>query len=445
VEGTKKGPQVSGRLVVEDGRFKTRSLFEQARDIKGQIVIENNVIRLGPMEGRMGDGTVGLAGQIDLKFGDGSGGGYRIGTSSYEIHAKSLGAAGVPLKIGDWLNGQAFAEDVWVKGTTPSEPIYIGGTGRLDNATIIPPPGGWGALRGSVSSESLLSRIVWDLEVTAGRNVWYKSFGDLVVIDLQARAEGSLRITGTRGGLVVSGQVNTSEGSFDYLDRVFKIEEGTLRLLTGTGASSILRAKGSTQVRYLSGGERKSDTVYANVDGTLGSVKVQLTSGSGLPEREIVSVLTLGSDYSSLPFFTEDVTERFQDSLFRVLEEQVHSVLITPVEETARDILKNSFNLDLNVLSFETSLTRKRAEESLTQPIALLDESRISAGIRISPNLSLDYEGILKNQASALELSRNKFSLEYKLQIYLIDKLIFSVSEEKGSVTEGSIGIERKF
>ena len=445
VEGTEKGPRLSGRLVVEDGRMKTRAIFDQARDIKGEVLIEDNVVSLGPLEGRMGDGTVVLTGQVGLRFGGEGGGGYRIGTTFYEISARSKGASGIPLRLSDWLSGRAFAEEVWIKGTTRVEPVSLGGRVRLDNALVVPPPGGWGALRGEVSAGGLLDRIVWDMEASAGENVWYQSFDDLPGIDLEARLEGTLKVTGPRSGLVVSGQMSTVEGSFNYLDRTFEIEEGSLRLLTGTGASSILRATGSTEVRYTSRRVRKSDTVYAHVDGTVRDAKIQLSSARGLPERAIVSVLTLGSDQGSLASFTEDISERLQDSLFLALEEQVHSVFITPVEETARSILRGSLNLNLDVLSFEPVLTRKRAEMSLTRPITLLDESRISAGMRISPDIFLDYEGILRNQASTLALSKNKLSLEYKLQLYLIDRLVISMSAERGSVTEGTIGIENKF
>ena len=69
-------------------------------------------------------------------------------------------------------------------------------------------------------------------------------------------------------------------------------------------------------------------------------------------------------------------------------------------------------------------------------------------GIRDDKNgvvCDIDYEGILRNQASTLAISKNKFSVEYRLQLYLIDRLIISMSEEKGKVTEGSIGTEWKF
>lgn len=142
-----------------------------------------------------------------------------------------------------------------------------------------------------VATRSSLPRINLDVAIQAPRNV-------MVSMNwLGAELNADLNLSGTLAAPTVRGKLDTLSGWFGIKDRRFDITSGTIAFQPGS-LEPELAVIGEAYIRTSSG---DSNLVIVEVNGPLSAPKLRLTSDSGLSDKEILNLITIGTTTGASP------------------------------------------------------------------------------------------------------------------------------------------------
>jgi translocation and assembly module TamB len=270
--GNPSSPSLAGSARIEDAKLSLRDQPLSIRGMKGRLEFTQQHLFLETLEGQLNEGNM---------------------LASGEVHLAGFSPSDVKLNVSLTNVATRFHEDLpfnttgqlWLTGNPDA--LRLGGALDIRNLRY----------RRGLELDDILKRLARRsvLPSSSEKPREYLSFdigmhlGDVRVDNNLARARllGSLRLTGTNVRPGVLGTVETEEGSQAFFrNNQFTINRGQIEFQDRYGIDPVFDLRAQAQVReYL---------VKLHAFGRPAAPQVLLTSEPGLPEGDVVSLLTLG-------------------------------------------------------------------------------------------------------------------------------------------------------
>lgn len=281
--GTLAAPRLTGTIRLRSGEVQDYVQGIHIADIAADIAIADGVARITQFTGRAGEGTVALAGTVDLLAP-----GIPVDVT-FTAHRARLPARDLVTAI--------LEADLHIQGRA-TERLQVGGTVHVDRADIQLPD----ALPKSVAVLDVRRpgqkpppppspAFVLGLDVTldAPSAIFVRGHG------LDAEMGGSIRVTGTTAVPSVTGAFSLRHGSLDFASQTLQFVSGAVsfdgRSLTGNLDPTINFVAAKT-----SGGV----TARIAVTGYADNPKISLSSTPELPQDEVLAHLLFARSVSQL-------------------------------------------------------------------------------------------------------------------------------------------------
>ncbi|MDQ2680882.1 MAG: translocation/assembly module TamB domain-containing protein, partial [Candidatus Eremiobacteraeota bacterium] len=250
ISGSVGSPRIAGELNVKRGEYQ--SDFERApiTNTVARLAFAQTSATLETLSATLGRGSLRGAGTIDFPTNR---------PTTYSLHAVTNSAA---------LNFPAFGEGLLdsnlrlVRKATGL--ALLSGRAKIVNA-IIP----FSALYrpntdgSTAAAASLPFNLAFNLAITAGRNVRVRGGG--IGAGLDIGGEGQAQLAGTLAAPTLKGQINSTGGTLTYVDRSFKVQQGTVSFDPVNGVIPDLHAVGVTHVQNPDPDPQRNPTGSADI------------------------------------------------------------------------------------------------------------------------------------------------------------------------------------
>ena len=322
--GIGESPNVSGKVEVEDVKFKVFSL-------RNEIEIPHAVMDLGgdygilqPVIINTGEGEGIFEGRVDLRdlsyTGKGTMKGLLVKSNPDDVTANLDGKIDIKGQgFKAFIDGNITARNV--KAIVPEKPVkYIENIQFVDDRNIQAEEF---IFTGKGPVDYFIEYIAMDIDVDIPTNSWIKGSGANIEV------EGKLNVKKNYGELyVVSGNIDVVRGEYHFMGKLFNIEGGTVSFRGKEIVNPFLDVRALYEV--------SSVRVFINVTGTAEKPRIQLTSDPPLDENEIVSYLVFGTSSENLS--TDDRIS---------FQEKAGEVLGTMAVGEIREMFGEEFALDV--------------------------------------------------------------------------------------------------
>lgn len=342
IKGTMAEPLIDGELNIADGLVKYKGI-DLIREINGRISLEKSRVEVRELKARYGKGSVSVGGDIKLSG---------LMPSRFNLSVKS--------KDFHFVYGSIDAYgDADLKVTGPFTEPEIRGPIVVHNAAVGVIPFVWPAPEakpadpkaGTKKNTGLTFAPKLYLELQPGENVHVtgnspinmnvtllKNSNDIVGTD----QSNTLVLDTTGGDLVMSGDLASRNGTFNFYNANFRVIRATASFLRVNKHLPVLHLQSQTVIgRYK---------VYLDLDGLPqenNGLKMTLTSEPPLSEKEIMSLL---ANQGGLGDFLEgngSVTEMISDEIWRFVNQGLRNEFLNKLENSVERALHlDTFQVD---------------------------------------------------------------------------------------------------
>jgi translocation and assembly module TamB len=268
VTGPLKTPALAGSAELTEGRFVVKGEDLQVRALTGRADFSDSRILLQDVQGFLNEGRLRARGDFKLER-------LSFRTADLQFDLEDVTAQVIPevpvTVSGSLLLGTRTGATWQLQGGLDIQKLRYTRSLTLDSLLA-------SARKGLTSEEKPEDWLRLDVDLT--------TTGDVRIDNNLARARlgGKLKLTGTNVRPVLLGAVEAGEGAQAYFrGNTFSVSRGVLQF---NGQSPNVDLSAQSQVReYL---------VSVKAFGRLDDPKVSLSSEPGLPETDILSLLTLG-------------------------------------------------------------------------------------------------------------------------------------------------------
>jgi len=302
--GTGENPNVSGKVELEDVKFKVYSLRNEVEIPHAVMDMEGIYGILQPAIINTGEGEGVFEGRVDLRdlsyTGKGTMKGLLVKSNPDDVTANldgELDVKGQGFKA--FIDGNITARNV--KAIVPEKPIkYIENIQFVDDRNIQAEEF---IFTGKGPVDYFIEYIAMDIDVDVPTNSWVKGSGANIEV------EGKLKVKKDYGEVyVVSGNIDVVRGEYHFMGKLFNIESGTVSYRGKEIVDPFLDVRALYEV--------SSVEIYINITGTAEKPKIQLSSDPPLDENEIVSYLVFGTSSENI---STDERVAFQERAGEIL------------------------------------------------------------------------------------------------------------------------------
>ena len=420
ITGTQEQPLVNGYFRIPEATVYGREIFKRIDNLTCDISVQDSNIFINRINGKIEKGEMDLKGKITLA-------GWKA--DKLDVVFENNKDYGIPLKIPflkipqTSLFGRLLSEvpcSLELKGKIHVYGSYqsynLVGIVQVENAQFTYPP------RAEDTKDLNLDFImpaVWNLNVKAGKNTWYKNrFAE-------AQVEGHMKLTGPSEELTVNGTLTAVKGEISYLGATFNVKEATVECIND---ELFLQVRAECPV--------ENDIIMLVVErGKWGKIKPKFSSRSD-PEMSEQEALVKATGLDSLTLSPQEGDALLRRELLKLIDSSLASPLI-------KSILKSLGGM-VDVVKVEASLVQKTGER-LTSPEAgegrerssLLEGTKITFGKYLSNDLYLGYK--LRFEEGYL----NKLELRHEMELlYRVRRGISLRGKLAGE--ERYLGVERQ-
>ncbi|NIM03058.1 hypothetical protein GTN66_02770 [bacterium] len=398
ITGTLQQPLMNGYFRVQEATVYGREIFKRIDDLTCDISVKDSNIVINRLNGKVEKGEMDLKGKVTLA-------GWKV--DKLDLVFENKKDYGIPLKIPflkipqSSIFGRLISEvpcslelkgKIHVYGTSQSYDLV--GAIEVENAQFTYPP------RTEDTKDlnlDFLMPAVWNLQVKAGKNAWYKNrFAEVQV-------QGSMTLTGPSEELTVNGTLTAVKGEINYLEATFNVKEATVECIND---ELFLQVRAECPV--------EGDTIMLVVErGKWGKIKPKFSSRSD-PEMSEQQALVKATGLDSLTLSSQEGDALLRRELLKLIDSSLASPLI-------KSILKSLGMVD--VVKVEANVVEKTGERLTSaedpeqgEKSSLLEGTKITLGKYLSDKLYLGYkvrfeEGYLNR----LEL-RHELELLYRIR-----------------------------
>ena len=287
VSGQMKNPQISGQVIIADGRYvnaRVGALFDR---INAEIKANGSRLEITKLTATDGEGGQ-ITGQGDIDVASG-------GQFPYRLALNFQGAKLIRLDIinarcwGDIsLTGNAHGADL--KGAVKTDPIVL--TIPEKSGPDIPDL----EIReiNAPTSEEVPQekkpeeryRLNLDIGIDMPGRAYVRGRG------LDTEWQGKLKIQGSSSNPRVRGRLDLVRGRFDFLGRTFRLTEGTLVFSGNSPPLPFINVTGEAVTGEI--------TALVSITGPATSPKLELLSTPQLPQDEILSRVLFGRNLNTI-------------------------------------------------------------------------------------------------------------------------------------------------
>ncbi|MCX5778101.1 MAG: translocation/assembly module TamB domain-containing protein [Elusimicrobia bacterium] len=401
ITGTPSKPVFDGFIKMTDGSVYEKRYFGQLKDIAVDINMKNSLVTINNFRARSGSGTMRLKGTVALSG---------MSPDMYALSLYTEGDRGIPLVIpelpiptpliknDDWrvfsnLSHTVPTFSVQLKG--PAARPMLSGWVELENTRFTYPS----IIKPTSEREGgdFQSRLLLDLELRAGKNIWYDN--ELASVNIR----GGIRLTGPYMSPLVAGTIEAVHGTISYFGTEFEITHASIELLKKT---AFIEGEATTEVYGSTASE--NDTIVMVVDKSdLANVKPRFISrlNAMLPSEKALGKATNTNPDS---FSNPDQDYAMRQQLLRLFD----TTLTTPL---ARSILRRSGIADSFKVQYLNQLPIKPVQSGSPTMAELLYGTKYSMGKNLTNQLLLGYSVIFDEFNNKLDL-RHELEMSYKLQ-----------------------------
>ena len=258
ITGTLAQPMLYGGITVHNGTVKLAAFGDPIQKVGVDIQFEGDKINIKSFDGSMGSGSYRLTGTAALK-------GLNLEDYNILLVLDHLG-----------INNKYF-------------------NGPLNGTLMLTTVGGIPSVSGKVTVEKTTANIPYiaeftpsnlniglDVELDVGKKVrMYNSYLYDVFVD------GQIKFAGTTRQPVITGQLNALHGTVNYLQTMFKIDDGRLDFTQFGSVIPVIKLEAETSL--------ENTKITLDINGPVNAMDFRLTSEPAMSQQEIVSLLTLRS------------------------------------------------------------------------------------------------------------------------------------------------------
>ncbi|MFI5323332.1 MAG: translocation/assembly module TamB domain-containing protein [Thermodesulfobacteriota bacterium] len=307
-EGSGKNPNVSGSLKLKDMSMKIKSMRNKIQIDDAVMYMKGQYGTLSPVTIKTGGGEGVFEGSIDFRdlsyMGKGKMTSMLVKTYPAEVTANLDGDIEVSGKfLNTSIKGNITANKLRIK--VPDKPLkeiesikFIDEKGPDQEEFIF---------KGEKREDYVEEYMALDLDLDIPKDSWVKGAGANIGANIEV--EGKLRIKKDfKEPYVVIGNIDVVRGDYQFMGKLFKIENGTVSFGGKETIDPFLDLRATYEV--------SSVEIYINVTGTAEKPKIQLSSNPPLGENEIVSYLVFSTSPDQLG---TDQRVQFQEKAGEVL------------------------------------------------------------------------------------------------------------------------------
>ncbi|MFW5812827.1 MAG: translocation/assembly module TamB domain-containing protein [Fibrobacterota bacterium] len=283
-----RGSVVFGEKLDADGALTVSNLQVgydlcnlDAGPLSADLFLVNDSVVLGRLAGEVGGGVIGAKGFIQLGLWSIEDFGLDVGVRGARIFCDDF----VELGIGGARISYEMEEDGYLLTSTVSfaESRFdqvISLQEIIDRAITTIPPG---------PIPTIMRETEVDATAVFNRNLLIDTnFGRFLL-------DGRMAVSGTLARPRFNGVLTVAEGTVQYLDREFEIEEGILRQFDPFEINPELDISASTRTRAITLADPADYTISVSVTGTLREPQLDVASSPPLEQQEILNLLTLST------------------------------------------------------------------------------------------------------------------------------------------------------
>jgi hypothetical protein len=400
IRGTMDYPALSGSAFIQDGTISPRFYTPRVDHVNAELKFDNNKTFIQRLDGRVGEGTLTIkAGpaapwamvfrrmipdELNLVL-DSSKGRLRLdSTQDFEF-------------ISAWMTGHV------ILGGTLDTP-RLGGVMEVSDGDFTYPAK---PLTPFAQAMKPVNVQCDNLKLITRKNFWFTN--DMV--RAQIKPDNSVIFRGGKNDFTGEGRVAIAKGLVTYMDANFSLDSSAETALTFQGREApVLFARAQTTIRDVQikdEGRMREVIIYLTVRGSLGSLKLELSSEPVMTQAQIMSLLTFGEDYSS--WSKEQMDEKVQTAGARVLGRWAGSIIGQEIKKG----LKKYAPVDVVDIHFGgvekvagsiaagsgSTQTANNQGGTETTGMSLLQDTQIDLGKYLTDDLYLNYRATLKDRS----------------------------------------------
>ncbi|MEW6516068.1 MAG: translocation/assembly module TamB domain-containing protein [candidate division FCPU426 bacterium] len=400
IHGTMDYPTLSGRAWAEKATLAPRLYSPLVSNLNAVLNFNDNQVFIEQLEGTVGQGR--------LRLSAGSQAPWACVFRRLQPHELNLRLDSDPKKIRlestpDLEYVSALADVHIHLGGTLEAPI-AGGQLELGEGQLTFP----GRPLTDFARNLKPANLSYDrFKIITRNNLWF--YND--VARAQIKPDQAVVLNGGKNDFTAEGRISLAKGTFTYLNTDFNLDANEEAVLVFPGrekprleglAKAVIR-----NVEIRDEGRRRDATIYLRVQGELGALKIKLESEPVMTQAQIVSLLTLGEDYSN--WSQEQIDQKIQAAGARVLGRLAGNLIgreigksikkFTPVDVI--DVrLGGVEKLADSIMTGEGNTRSVQSGGSEITGTSLLQDTQIDIGKYVTDDLFLNYRGVLKDRGA---------------------------------------------
>jgi|GEM_PF-4904405 len=402
LSGTLEQPFIVGSIELTDALVKIKKLDPPITAINSRIDFFGDSIRIANFSGKVGLGNFVAQGQALLKPAGLSTGNVNLKLEKIKLSVPQIAIVGIERSE---LNLVQLDDRFSLKGTIQlSEARYIQDFRPRISQFLTRLPS-----RSSELTEAL-NDIELDIIIQGTENIWIEN--NLAKLQLSAQ----LNVLGTLAQPNIAGRVVVQKGYVLYLDRKFKLSNGTLFFSDPHRINPLIDLTAVCEVTDYQESKEVNYTITLKLSGLLEKPEFSLTSEPALDRANIVSMLTLGRTRESLlPQSSGNQRASLQQvMLTRFQQIGAHRLADYTEQKLSEALALENISIEGNLLQWDKPWAPK-----------------ITASKRISERFNITYSTVVGHA------TEQQIKLGYQMSKY------FSIVGNTGQL--GQSGIDLKF
>lgn len=283
ISGSIMDPKLNGEILLDSTDIYIVSLETTVKSAVGRVDIKGDSALVTELRGKTEKGNLLLTGGASLKN-------YMI--KNYWFYILAEGVHSIGIEYVDVFANCSLDIRGDMKKVDMNGKIKI--TEGVSNFPFI------SSSNGVQSSSKSRYKSNMNLKITNDNKLWLKNN----FVDAELKGDILLRKEGPKWN--VTGKADVIRGYYFYLDKKFKIKNGTFELKeTNKIVEPVINLLSSTHILYVDGEEKKQADVFLTAMGSAFMPTVTLYSEPALGIENIISILSFNMTVSSLSNFEE--------------------------------------------------------------------------------------------------------------------------------------------
>jgi len=387
VSGSTHNPEVVGRVNIADLGLISQEYYTILNNSRGQVRFDSYQIIIDSLTGNMNDGTVLLVGNITLDQ-------KQITDIDIHLYTSRLRFSDPKMFLLQ-IDTSHIAYGRREGNYVISGDIHLGEsrlTARFRPQTILP----WAQSVETVEWElpAVVEQAKLDIRIRESDQLWVDN--NLARI----RMHTELGVVGTPVRPNLSGMINIEEGYLLYLDRRFKVSQGSAYFSDPVRFNPDILLRAATQVTSYQRLAAAKYVITIQAEGPLDQLKVDIVSEPPLDKPDIVALLTLGATRTQLAGKDKEgkkggVKDVLLDRATMLSSQRVSGYVSSKV---GTFFGFDEFTVEGNLFQFDKSWgpqlvasrrLSERVELTYTTTVGRLNDQGVRLGYRLTPRLSL--------------------------------------------------------